>query len=82
MKWQNVHPGHRGALEDQDPGREGCGHPSFQDADPQQRDSMGSKQQEGWVSSQNASICAGWIILHLRASQELPKAGQEARDGL
>ena len=25
-------------MEDQGPGGEGCGHPSFQDADPQQRD--------------------------------------------
>ena len=54
---------------------EGHEHPSLQDADTQQRDSMGQRQHEGWVPSQNASIHAGQIILHLRASQELPKAG-------
>ena len=69
-------------MEDEAPGREGCGHPSFQDTDPQQRDSMGKRQHEGWVSSQNASICAGQIILRLHTSQELLKAGQKAHAGL
>ena len=39
---------------------------------------MGQRQHEGQVSSQNASICAGRIILCLHASQELPKARQKA----
>ena len=82
MNWQNVYPGHRGAVEDEGPGREGHRHPSFQDADPQQRDSMGQRQHEGWVSSQNASICTGQIILCLRTIQELPNARQKARAGL
>ena len=38
-------------MEDKGPGGEGCRHPSLQDADPQQRDSMGQGQHEG-----NASI--------------------------
>ena len=46
-------PRHKGAVEDKGPGREGCG----RDADTQQRDSMGQRQHEGQVSSQNASIC-------------------------
>ena len=69
-------------MEDEGPRGEGCGHPFFQDADPQQRDSMGQRQHEGWVPSQNASIHAGQIILCLRASKEFPKARQKARAGL
>ena len=57
-----------------EPWGEGHGHPSLQDADPQQRDSTGQRQHEGWVPFQNASIRAGQIILHLHASQELLKA--------
>ena len=40
------------------------------------------RQHEGWVPSQNASIHAGQIILCLRASQELLKAGLKACAGL
>ena len=46
-------------MEDEGPRAEGCGHPSLQDTDPQQRDSTGQRQHEGQVLSQNASIHAG-----------------------
>ena len=57
-------------MEDQSPG------PSLQDANPPERDVMGQRECEGWVLPQDASLCAGRIILHLRADQEFTVGGQ------
>ena len=59
MHGKDFHPSHRGAMEDQGPGGEGCRRPSVQDTNSQQRDVMSQGEHEGWVPSQNAHVCIG-----------------------
>ena len=65
MHGKDVHPSHRGAMEDQGPGGEGRGHPSFQDTNSSQRDAACRGEHEGWVPPQNAPVHTGQIVLHL-----------------
>ena len=66
----DIHPSHRGAMEDQGPGRDGCGCLSFQDTNSQQGDVTSHGEHEGWVPSQNAFIRIGRAILCLRTDQK------------
>ena len=59
MHGKDVHPSHRGAMEDQDPGGEGHGRPSFQDTNSSERDTVSRGEHEGQVPSQNAVVRAG-----------------------
>ena len=63
-------------MEDQSPGGKGHGCPSLQDANPPERDVMGRREHEGRVPPQDASLCAGRIILHLCTDQEFTVGGQ------
>ena len=63
-------------MEDQSPGGKGCRHPSLQDANPPERDVMGRREHEGWVPPQDASLCAGRIILYLHTDQEFTAGGR------
>ena len=68
-------------MEDQGPGGEGCGCPSFQDPNSQQRDVMSRGEHEGHVPSQNAHVRVGRIVLHLHTDQKFPER-QEGHVGL
>ena len=68
-------------MEDQGPGGEGCGCPSFQDPNSQQRDVMSRGEHEGWVMSQNAHVRIGRIVLCLCTNQTFPER-REGRVGL
>ena len=59
-------------MEDQGPGGKGCGRPSFQDTNSQQRDIVGHGEYEGWVPSQNASVRIRRIVLCLCTDQRFP----------
>ena len=74
---KDFHPSHRGAMEDQGPGGQGRGHPSFQDPNSQQRDIMSRGEHEGRVPSQNAHARVGRIVLRLCTNQKFP----ERREG-
>ena len=63
-------------MEDQGPGGKGCGCPSLQDANPPERDITGRRDHEGQVLPQDASLCAGRIILCLHADQEFTAGGR------
>ena len=73
---KNVHPSHRGAMEDQSPGGKGCGCLSPQDTNPPERDITSHREHEGWVLAKDASLCTGQIILRLRADQEFTVGGR------
>ena len=57
--WEDLLPGHGGALEEQGPGREGCVLPSLQDTKHEGQFIMSQRCKERWLPAQDAPFHIG-----------------------